>query len=307
MTDGGPHQPIAPGETWTPSFEIKNSASTYWYHPHLHEKTAEQILYGAGGFIIVEDSTEAALALPRTYGIDDVPLVLTSRKFLSGGNEFDLSTAISPYGDYLLANGTMNAQVTLPAQFARLRILNAEIERAYNLGFSDGRTFYVIGNDGGLLNAPVPVTRLKVFVGERYELLVDLSKDAAGTQLDLKAYNGGQTFGFPGGEPAAQGTFGSLLNNTTFNVLHVNVGGATGSAVMTMPTSLVTNTYLTAADATTKRTVRITDKGPGTPFNQKAALSPVSMSRRSAPSPRIPPPQSCGWSIFIPTRARSVG
>ena len=265
LTDGGPHQPIDPGETWTPSFEVKNNASTFWYHPHLHGKTAEHLLYGAGGFIIVKDTTEAALALPRTYGVDDLPIVMTSRRFLST-NQFDVVTGISPYGDYALTNGVMNAQVNLPAQFVRLRLLNAEVERAYNLGFSDGRTFYVIGNDGGLLDSPVAVTNAKLFVGERLEILVDLSKDAPGAQLDLKAYNGNQVFGFPGGEPAKSGTFGSLLNNTTFNVLHVNVTSATGNAITTLPAALVKNAYWTAADATVKRTIAITDKGPGTPF-----------------------------------------
>ena len=267
VTDGGPHQPIAAGETWSPSFEVKNSAAMYWYHPHLHMKTVEHLIYGAGGFIIVKDPAEAALALPRTYGVDDLPLVLTSRSFIAGGNQINKDVTVSPYGDYEVTNGTLNAQVSLPAQFVRLRILNAEIERAYNLGFSDGRTFWVIGNDGGLLDAPVAVTRLQVYVGERYEILVDLSKDAPGAQLDLKAYNNGLFFGFPGGEAQTSGTFGSLLNNTTFNVLHINVGAATGNGITALPAKLVTNTYLSKADATKSRTVQITDKGPGTPFN----------------------------------------
>ena len=266
VTDGGPHQPIAVGETWSPTFEIKNSAATFWYHPHLHEKTVEHITYGAGGFIIVKDPVEAALPLPRTYGIDDIPLVFTSRRFLAGSNQFDTSAAISPYGDFELTNGTLNAQMSLPAQFVRLRILNAEIERAYNVGFSDNRTFYVIGNDGGLLDAPVPVTRLKVYVGERYEVLVDLTKDAPGTQLDINAYNSGQILGFPGSEPQTSGTFGSLLNNTTFRLLHVNVASPNGNGIASLPTTLVKNTYWTSSDASKSRTVLITDQGPGTPF-----------------------------------------
>lgn len=265
-TDGGPHQPFGPGETWSPSFEIKNNAGTYWYHPHLHEKTAEQLTYGAGGMIIIRDPAEAALALPRTYGVDDIPLVLTSRRFLTN-NQFNINPANGAYGDFALTNGTLDAQTTLPKQFVRLRILNAEIERAYNLGFSDGRTFYVIGNDGGLLNAPVPVTRAKLYVGERLEILVDLSKDNTGAQVDLQAYNGGQTFGFPGGEPGTTGAFGSLLNNTTFRVLRINVGAATAGAITALPAKLIENTYWTSADVTNKRTVTITDKGPGTPFN----------------------------------------
>ena len=46
----------------------------------------------------------------------------------------------------------------MPAQIVRFRILNGAIERAYNIGFSDNRSFSVITSDGGLLNAPVAVT-----------------------------------------------------------------------------------------------------------------------------------------------------
>jgi len=41
------------------------------------------------------------------------------------------------------------------------------------LGFSDGRTFYLIATDGGLLDAPVPLTRLLLSAGERVEILVN--------------------------------------------------------------------------------------------------------------------------------------
>ena len=260
--DGGPHQVIAPGATWSPSFEVKNNAGTYWYHPHLHMTTMAQLNLGAGGFIIVRDAAEAALPLPRTYGVDDLPLVLTSRRFNADNS---LSTA-TIYGDYLLANGTPNAEVALPAQFVRLRILNAEIERAYDLGFADGRTFHVIGTDGGLLSAPVAVTRLLMAPGERYELLVDLTAEAIGASLTLQSFNRGQPFGFPGGETATSGEFGSLLNNTTFDVLRINVAAATTDGITALPATLVANTYWTAADATNARTLNITDMGPGTPF-----------------------------------------
>jgi bilirubin oxidase len=260
--DGGPHQVIPAGTTWSPSFEVKNKASTYWYHPHLHMMTKRQLTLGAGGLIIVRDPEEAALALPRTYGVDDIPLVLTSRRFLDD-NSFDDSPA---YGDYLLTNGVMRAEVSLPAQVVRLRILNAEIERAYNLGFSDNRTFYVIGTDGGLVNAPVPVTRVPLYTGERVEILVDLSQDAPGATLDMQAFNGGQPFGFPGGEPQTTGQFGSLLNNTTFDVLHINVAAKGAGAITAIPTALASNTYWTDADLTSSRTLHITDMGPGTPF-----------------------------------------
>lgn len=260
--DGGPHQVIAPGATWSPTFTVKNKAATYWYHPHLHMKTQEQLAYGAGGFIVVRDPEEAALALPRTYGVDDLPIVLTSRRF-KPDNQLDLEAV---YGDYLLTNGVLHGQATLPAQVVRLRLLNAETERAYHLGFADGRTYYLLATDGGLVEAPIALTRMKLYPGERAEILVDLTGDAVGATLDLQAFNGGIAFGFPGGEPAKTGEFGSLLNDTTFDLLHIRVGAATANAIHAIPKSLVKGSLWTDADATNARTLKITDDGPGTPF-----------------------------------------
>ncbi len=261
--DGGPHQKIAPGTTWSPYFQIQNNASTYWYHPHLHEKTYQHLTMGAGGLIIIKDPIESALSLPRTYGTDDIPLILTSRRFNSD-NSFD--TTVHDYGDYLLANGTIYPQISLPKQYVRFRILNAEIERAYNLGFSDNRSFYVIGNDGGLLDAPIAVTRMILGVGERVEILVNLGNDAVGSSLSLKAYNSGQTFGFPGGEPNSSGALGSLLNNKDFQILKINVTAANTNAITSIPTKLTTNTTLTAADANTSIATSITGGQGGSEF-----------------------------------------
>jgi len=259
VMDGGPHQIIPPGTIWKPYWKVSNNAATYWYHPHLHNMTMEHLTKGLGGFIIVRDPIEAALTLPRTYGVDDFPIVLTSRGY-DATNQFKITNNvnISEYGDYMLTNGTPNAQVSLPKQFVRLRILNAEIERGYNLGFSDNRTFYIIANDGGLLNSPVAVTRVKLMVGERIELLVDLGTNNVGDSLNLKAFNSGLAFGFPGAEPQQSGLNGSLLNNRDFTVLHIHVAATTTNPVTTMPVTLATNNYWTAANATVKRTIKVT-------------------------------------------------
>ena len=269
--DGGPHQIVAAGSTWlTETFTVKNKASTYWYHPHMHQMTQKQLTLGAGGFIIVQDEEEAALNLPRSYGVDDIPLVLTSRRFTTtNGVANQFQTTQTAYGDTLLANGVIDAQVALPKQLVRLRILNGEIERDYNLGFGDDRTFYVIGTDGGLLATPVAVTRLIMAPGERYEILVNLSADPLGTALDLNAYNGagsGLSFGFGGLENATQGEFGSLLNDKTFRVLRINVAAATATPVSIVPASLANSIFPLAADVTRSRTLTITASGPGVPF-----------------------------------------
>jgi blue copper oxidase len=273
IMDGGPHQIIPAGALWETFWTVKNQASTLWYHPHLHETTQAQMTKGVGGFIIVKDQEEGALALPRTYGVDDIVLALTSRSYNANTNTFVSPPASNRvYGDYMLTNGAPKAQYTLPKQMVRLRILNAEIERGYNLGFSDNRTFYIIANDGGLLNAPITVTgtnRVKLMVGERIEILVDLSNNVVGSSLDLKAYNSGQPLGFPGGEPNATGQFGSLLNNTDFTVLHINVGATTTSPtpITTVPSTLINNTYWTASDATVNRSIAVTGGQGPMPFS----------------------------------------
>ena len=273
IMDGGPHQTIPPGTTWSPSFKVDNNAGTYWYHPHLHQFTQEQVTRGAGGLIIIRDPQEAALNLPRTYGVDDFPLVMTSRRFVTTGasaNQF--VTVNSAYGDYMLVNGTMNPQASLPAQYVRLRLLNAEIERSYTLGFSDNRTFYLIATDGGLVNAPVPLTRLVLGVGERVELLVNLTADTVGSSLDLMSYNAGIAGNsYPGSEPNATGPFGSLLNNIDFKVLHINVTAPTGNPVTTQPAVLASSTYWTDADVTNTRTLVI-DGGGAVPYTFNSAV-----------------------------------
>jgi bilirubin oxidase len=75
-------------------------------------------------------------------------------------------------------------------------------------------------------------------VGERAEILVDLSGGTVGSSVELKAYNAGQVFGFPGGEPQTTGQFGSLLNNKDFTMLKITIGAATANAITSYPKRL---------------------------------------------------------------------
>ena len=81
MAGGGPHQIINQGATWSPDFQILNQAGTLRYHPHGHNKTDKQVSKGIAGMFIVKDSIEAALALPRTCGADDFPVIVQTKAF----------------------------------------------------------------------------------------------------------------------------------------------------------------------------------------------------------------------------------
>ncbi|HET6991347.1 MAG TPA: multicopper oxidase domain-containing protein, partial [Bacteroidia bacterium] len=117
--DGGPHQLIMPNASWNPQFTMMNDAATFWYHPHTHMKTAEQAIKGAAGMIIVRDPVEAALVLPRRYGIDDFPIIVQSIQFDSLNQAMWRGMEDST----LLVNGTIDPYVNLPAQVVRLRLL----------------------------------------------------------------------------------------------------------------------------------------------------------------------------------------
>lgn len=130
--DGGPHTVIDTNTTWSPSFKVLDNASTYWYHPHLHMKTNEHVIKGIAGFIIVKDSMESTLELPRTYGVDDIPLEIQTKAF-DANKQFEIHSALD---SFLVVNGTYKPFVNLPAQMLRLRL--APRERAEILVNLDG-------------------------------------------------------------------------------------------------------------------------------------------------------------------------
>jgi bilirubin oxidase len=251
VMDGGPHQLIPPNTVWSPYWTVTNNAATYWYHPHLHMEAEKQITEGLGGLIIVRDANESALALPRTYGVDDIPLILTDRSFSSN------QMTVVPYGDSMITNGYCSAQYTLPAQVVRLRVLDAAIERSYNIGLSTGDTFYVITTDGGLLNAPVPMTRFLISPGERVEILLNLTGKSG--SLVLKAYNLTLSNVVGGGENFGGGPFANALGKKDFTMLHINIGSQTSSPITHIPSTLTNNTYLNSSAASLTRHLTIID------------------------------------------------
>jgi len=65
--DGAGFDPIPPGERKRVRFEVQNRSGLYWFHPHPHGFTAEQVYAGLAGLLVVTDdddqTLDAALAL----------------------------------------------------------------------------------------------------------------------------------------------------------------------------------------------------------------------------------------------------
>lgn len=255
QNDGGPHIVIPPGTTWSPEMPILDWAATHWYHPHLHMHTNTHVQKGIAGMIIVRDAEEAALTLPRTYGVDDIPLVIQTKAFDSN-NQIIIESALDTA---LMVNGTLHPVATVPEQVVRFRILNGSSERVYNLGLSNGQSFYQIASDGGLLTAPVALSRLQIAPGERAEILVNFS-GLLGQSVQLMSYGSELPSAIYGATQPGMGAGQTIpnytlnpLNGNNFQVLDFNIIAATTSPVTTIPTALVTHTPYLEANANTTR------------------------------------------------------
>jgi len=168
IADGGPHQPVDPGATWTAEWTVDQPAATLWYHPHPHGETEEHINRGLAGMFLLDDPGSAvADRLPHAYGVDDVPVVVQDKRL---GGDGDLRSG--DLGDDLVVNGTYGPYLDVTTERVRLRLLNASTKRVYDFGFSDGRGFDLIGTDGGLLPEPVATDRVQLSPGERAEVVV---------------------------------------------------------------------------------------------------------------------------------------
>ena len=181
--DGGPQGIIPAGGKRSVTFTPDQRAATCWFHPHQHGKTGRQVAMGLAGLVLIEDEEIRKLMLPKQWGIDDVPVIIQDKQFSADGQvdyQLDIMTAaVGWFGDTLLTNGAIYPQHAAPRGWLRLRLLNGCNARSLNIAASDDRPLYVIASDGGLLAEPVKVTELPMLMGERFEVLVDVSDGKA--------------------------------------------------------------------------------------------------------------------------------
>lgn len=173
--DGGPHQEVEPGATWRPTWEIDQPAASLWYHPHPHGVTEEHVYRGLAGMFLLDDDASRAAALPQEYGVDDVPVIVQDKVFDDDGQlELeDNGSEPGTLGGTVLANGTVGAYHEVTTERVRLRLLNGSTARTYQLGFED-RDLELVASDGGLLDAPVTLDRVRLAPGERAEVVVEV-------------------------------------------------------------------------------------------------------------------------------------
>jgi spore coat protein A len=206
--DGGPNTWFTPGlKARGPAFVTNRYAypntqepTTLWFHDHTLGTTRLNVFAGLEAFYLIrgngDDGVPGMGKLPA--GRQEVELVLQDRQFDTYGRllfpdgyptglDGPLQNPnLHPYwmpeffGDVITVNGKSWPKFTVAPKRYRLRFLNGANVRFFNLQFcvngcQTKLPFYVIGDDGGLLNAPVKVNRLLFSPGERYDVIVDFS------------------------------------------------------------------------------------------------------------------------------------
>ena len=164
----------------------------YWYHPHPHGLTAAQTYRGLFGVILVEDDDERALrkTLDLKPGITEIPLVLQDRRAGIDYLPAPEDLAHGYLGNDLFINGTHCPYHDVASRLYRFRILNAANARTLLLAFRTATgapvPFTLIGNDGGLLPAPIQCKQLYLATAERIDIILDLRDAVVGDTVSME-------------------------------------------------------------------------------------------------------------------------
>jgi bilirubin oxidase len=183
--DGNPMDPVRPGATRVYEFDIPpGTAGTYWYHPHAHGTTAEQVSRGLAAPFIVRAADDPLAHIP------EVTMMVTGLRLDAGAQvspNGPMDFTVGRQGEQLLVNGgRLPVHAMRPGATQRWRILNATSSRYLRLAL-DGHAFTLVGTDGGLLAAPVgPLAEVLVAPAQRVEVVVTAST-SPGARFTLRA------------------------------------------------------------------------------------------------------------------------
>ncbi len=206
------------------TFDNSQEAGHLWYHDHALGVTRLNVYMGLAGNYFIRDSNEDVLVryghLPA-YPYE-VPVCIQDRSFTStGALNYPATDPANPsaptpthlpefFGDIIVANGVPWPRMDVEPRVYRLRLLNGSDSRVYTLSLAAEKfpntplTFWQIGTDLGLMNAPVALTALTLAPGERADVLVDFSRIAWWYHGKVIVRNGANT-PFPNGAPPVTG------------------------------------------------------------------------------------------------------
>jgi len=138
----------------------------------------------AASFDTSAKSSFPPLFLPAPYGVYDIPLNFTDKKFCPDGQMFATVPDAVPAGDKFCVNGAIQPFFQVKRRKYRFRMLNSGPGRIWTFSLFDNgggtQPMTVVCTDGNLLTAPIPVTSLQIHVSSRFDVIIDFSKTTIG-------------------------------------------------------------------------------------------------------------------------------
>jgi len=172
---------IKPGESFDYQYDIPKDhpPGLYWYHPHRHEFTDDQVAGGMLGAIKVRGDVDN---LPGIKGLSEKQLVLTTQDPAN-------SNAINR-----LVNNQVNPTLYVrPFETTRLEIFNASSDDFYNLQIP-GKKLNIISRDGNIMSEIQTVDSEVMAPGQRIQVLFQAGMSGEFTVKSLVYNAGGFTY-----------------------------------------------------------------------------------------------------------------
>jgi len=193
-----------------PKGDPREAQYTMWFHDHMMAETANNNYLGMNGSYLLYDqksppwefATSGSLRLPAYYGITDIPLILSFKRFCAtnsttGRTEmFQVVGAAAPGTDKFTVNGKIQPKLSVRRRKYRFRLINTGVVLNWNFSLHgpDGvqKRMTVIAADGNLLRQPADVSStsgfptLEVHVASRMDVIIDFSQFNVGDSVYLK-------------------------------------------------------------------------------------------------------------------------
>ncbi|MBM7502808.1 multicopper oxidase family protein [Agromyces aurantiacus] len=161
---------LDPGEAFDYDYRLgpDHPPGVFWYHPHHHGTTAEQLFGGLFGAIVVEEPEPVAATRERL-------LIVSDTGFDAAGNLHVATQAermLGREGELVLVNGQLGASIeAAPGDREHWRLVNACSSRHLRLQL-DGQRMSLLGIDAGRYAEPREVEEVVLAPGNRAELIV---------------------------------------------------------------------------------------------------------------------------------------
>jgi spore coat protein A, manganese oxidase len=222
------------------NYPNSQEAATIWFHDHALGMTRTNVYAGIAAFWFIRDQYDTGIpgtGLNLPAGNYEAEIVFQDRQFDTNGQLFfpdgnppgaglngnPPNPTVHPFwnpeffGDVIVVNGRSWPFYQVEPRRYRFRLLNGSNARFYEIRIDNntpnpGPPIYVIGTDGGLLNAPAitsstPTNRLLIGPGERYDVIVDFTRFQNSVLTVMNTANGP----FPGGAPPDPATTVELM------------------------------------------------------------------------------------------------